>query len=144
MTTIAYKDGILACDSKVSGSGAKFCTWTKIFDLGNAVAAFSGPILSIEIIKEFIVKSPKKWQSALAKKPDGSELAVGIVLVKKKIWIIESSIAWQVEEQPLALGSGSAFALGAMYAGFSAPKAIEIACQLDCYSGLPVQQRVVK
>jgi hypothetical protein len=39
---------------------------------------------------------------------------------------------------PYALGSGREAALGAMYAGCDATNAVEIACKLDVYSGLPV------
>lgn len=41
-------------------------------------------------------------------------------------------------QPPFASGSGTAFAMGAMLAGASARRAVEIACQLDLYCGPPI------
>ena len=46
---------------------------------------------------------------------------------------------FSVANPPDAWGSGSEFAIGAMLAGCSAERAIEIAIQADPYSGGPVQ-----
>lgn len=45
----------------------------------------------------------------------------------------------QITEKQLAVGSGGAYALGAMLAGKNAVEAVKIACRLDNNSGLPVE-----
>jgi hypothetical protein len=40
---------------------------------------------------------------------------------------------------PFTMGSGGDWAMGAMHAGSSPERAVEIACQLDVYSGTPVR-----
>jgi hypothetical protein len=78
------------------------------------------------------------------KKPDGSDdLDDFTALVLKPDGTVDLYCAFNViqttkSDFPVAIGSGSEIAVGAMMAGKTAEEAVAIACLRDCYSGGPI------
>jgi 20S proteasome alpha/beta subunit len=133
MTTIAYRDGILAGDTRVTTedlvSPEKI---RKVFKLRNGcLFAHSGDAEEGELLKRSIIKGgpmPKiKDSDAICVMPNGDIL-------------FTEGLTWTKIVAPfVALGSGKQFAYGAMQYGASAADAVRVACKLDKHSGLPIQ-----
>lgn len=150
MTTIAYKDGILACDSAWTDDRECVGTLlTKLFVLpGGAVVGEAGDNDSRcvrELLKNVkcIEKLPTAKDLAECKIdyvsiivfPDGRFAKIMIDHDDKKGWIAQ---AWECNRGFIACGSGGEMALGFMGAGKTAAEAVAFTCTWDPNSKLPV------
>lgn len=75
-------------------------------------------------------------------KPDFSDFTVMCIDSDRRIWIAQQAFMW-TEVVPVgnrfwAIGSGCDYALGALYQGASAKRAVEIASKLDTNTGFGV------
>lgn len=140
MTTIAYRDGVLAADSLVNSSNGASCgTVHKIGKVGGhkLLWGFSGDLARMEAFVAWANGKrdgdPPTW---------GDDCGVGILVNHQgpREWWGDG---WAQYDAPFyAWGSGERIALGAMWAGADAARAVEIAANIDSQSGLPV--RVLK
>lgn len=141
MTTIAYKDGILAADKR-----STFCnvaiTTTKVKRLqdGTLVGCTGDSGLCRKLIE---------WLQDGADPdtyPDlGSKCHMLMVRPDRRVYLYDGSSApIELEERFVAFGSGQDFALTAMHLGYGAKEAVEVACQLDVHSGKGVDALVLK
>ena len=137
MTTIAYRDGVLAGDSATSGDGNVIGRCAKVHRIRGRLVGLCGPIEDGETFRLWLKAGAKPKAKpdepldddflALVVEPDGRVVEYGRRLV---------SVGY---EAPFyAIGSGGALALGAMAAGASAEEAVRIACRFDHYSREPV------
>ena len=133
MTTIVYRDDVMAGDSReTDGPDSNPIILRddciKVFRLPDgSLFGASDSSESIERLHKALIDNlpPPKLDNinALLVKPDGT------------IWQYEGNI-WQAIHQPYhAVGSGSMFALPAMDAGASAVEAVEIGIKRDPFSG---------
>jgi hypothetical protein len=143
MTTIAYRDGILAADSRLTvdhGSGARKHTCKKLFrkrvtegkksfDVIIATAGESSPGMvfvdwygSGKPVPELFLHLGGDFL-CLVLRPDG--------LYEYDVYCRGE----QIEEEFYAVGSGSMAALAAMHCGKSAVEAVRIAARIDSYTG---------
>lgn len=144
MTTIAYRDGVLAADSQVSSiSGSRFGTKSKITrTAGGLLAAAcgdSGWVSSFLRWADQFVGAPDQLGSAV---PECAEESEGWLVDPRTdaLWIVSGGRHfWQLDAQFHAAGSGGRVAIGAMARGATAVEAVEIAIQFDIYTGGPVQ-----
>lgn len=144
MTTIAYRNGVMAGDSRAFGFdkypvGQK----TKVYRLPD------GGLFGISAAKTGVVKRVREWIEdgtrpenkpspwceeddfqAIIVRPDGK-----CVLVSENFLPSDP-----VEAEFYAIGSGKELALGAMAAGLDAPAAVRVACKFDPWSAEPVYQ----
>lgn len=68
-----------------------------------------------------------------------------LVWTGKKLYEVNRLCTFvEVEDRFHAIGSGAAYALGAMACGKTAPEAVRIACRYDGYSGLPIVSMQLK
>lgn len=150
MTTIAYKNGVVAADSRVTveseGGGARNFATQKLFRRTvhingvpkNVILATAGESApgSLFVDQWASGKSLPEIREAFAyTEPDFTILVVtedGLFEVDR--WCVMEP----VYEPFYAIGSGSKVAMGAMEAGASAQKAVEIACRRDPYTAPPV------
>ena len=141
MTTIAYRNGILACDTLATSGSTRSGYIEKARKVGPWVIAYAGHVRSgIEwldwmqgIIErgEKFVRAPKEMQYG-----DDVEPISALAIKTGEIWAFDGlSYPYKMEAEYVAIGSGSDFALGAMAMGVGAEKAVKIASQLDCYTG---------
>lgn len=150
MTTIAYKNGVVAADSRVTveseSGGARNFRTEKLFRRTvhingvpkNVILATAGESAPGSLFVEQWAsgKSLPEIREAFAyTEPDFTILVVsedGLFEVDR--WCVMEP----VYEPFYAIGSGSKVAMGAMEAGASAQKAVEIACRRDPYTAPPV------
>lgn len=148
ITTIAYRDGIMACDSCWASGGVQTTSMTKIDRLSSGAlfgAAGDGDIRAVLALLDKI-RSP-------AKLPTKAEFAAtrcevdGIIAFKTgQVWMLAiekqgehfDAMVWPANRNIAGVGSGGELAIGAMAAGKSAAEAVRIACRYDINSRPPV------
>lgn len=136
MTTIAYRDGVLAADSLSTRYGNREGTVCKIAKKANLMAGASG---SADMCQAFRVwfMTGCKGQPPYMGDPDKSWAEGFIVMPDGAVAVFGPSSQWV--NQPYggfsAWGSGSDVALGAMAAGATAEQAVAAAIMLDINSG---------
>lgn len=136
MTTITYRDGVLAADSLATmGDTKAHGHYQKIRRIGDHLVGAAGSVADSQHFVDWLkhgdenVPPPKGNYSALIIDPRGRvrEIENGSVLPVPR------------GAKFFAVGSGAPFALAAMYAGASAAEAVKIAAKIDTATGLPVK-----
>ena len=133
MTTIVADRKGMAADKRVSGSGAVFKT-SKLHRVNGSVIGFCG---NAEQALQFI-----EWRRNPDAKPTFGEPNFEILELTadgQMLWWGTEMVAITIEDDHYAIGSGAAYALGAMASGASVKKAIEIAAMYDANTGTEVQ-----
>ena len=132
MTTIAYKDGVIAYDSRVTDNG-------RIADddcdkklVVNGVSFFiTGCFTDAEkLIDVYFDRKPHRYVDCRAIVLDDGELSECGVAPKGGFWKYKMRL-----DNPAAIGSGADFAMAAMTLGHSAEQAVELAAKLDSCTG---------
>jgi ATP-dependent protease HslVU (ClpYQ) peptidase subunit len=138
LTTIAYRDGVLAGDGRVSaGDTIVASSKKKVYRLkdgsllGSAGSQEDGERLRIALEKG----------DAAPKLPNCFALRIS---TESGIWYYEGSAWVHVNEPYTAIGSGSAHALTAMDCGLPAVEAVRMAIKRDPLSGGRVRTVVLK
>ena len=150
MTTIAYKAGIMACDSAWTNSkGCVATLLTKIVRLSSGALVGEAGDNDCRAIYPLIDKIKCYDKLPLARDfaaiqvdytsllvfPNGELVEIDINHDKEKGW---NANIWKVNRGFAAVGSGGELALGFMGAGRSAAEAVNFACSWDPDSKLPV------
>ncbi|TFF38134.1 proteasome subunit beta [Pseudomonas sp. RIT623] len=132
MTTIAYKDGVIAYDSRQTRGGAIVSDNAPKCQVVDGVSFFlSGAVCDEKALIAAYFGTP----SAVAVECSGYAVDDGKLLMvghddKTGIWRQELD-----PENPDAIGSGSAYALAAMDMGANAEEAVRAAMKRDIYTG---------
>lgn len=130
MTTIAYRDGIVAADSQTHNGDWKSPTPSnKLLRQGRFVYAKCGDFAAAHAILAWIEK-PEGPQ------PNGN--ATVIRFSADEIMVFSDGISFVEDASFRAWGSGTPPALGALHAGCSAEEAVRIAALVDPYTGGPI------
>lgn len=131
MTTIAYKDGVIAYDSRVTdGDTIISNSREKKIKVNGVLFIFSGIFGDIEqMVHLYFSKEYVKplGCNAIVYDSDGLKL-----IGTDEEQYFENTIPFN---EYSALGSGSPYAYGAMDAGATAKQAVQIAAQRDVYTG---------
>lgn len=136
MTTIAWKNGVVATDSQSTSSYKRFdavkaCRIDKGPFTGH-VLAFAGLYALFGVIKAQVESGELQPISTGSDDGDATVLLIG----RRIAYRMESQNMTPVEvKSPYAIGSGECFAMGAMLAGAEAEDAVRIASRLDIYTG---------
>jgi len=140
MSVVAYRDGVLAADSRAYGG--KWCASPgakrKIHRLedGTRIGITSGIVGMPERFLAWLAAGadPKAWGEGA---PD---LRALIIKPGGEVFLVDDGLHFSgpIECEFYAIGSGGDFALGAMAAGMPAREAVGIACQFDQHCGGPV------
>lgn len=138
MTTIAFKDGVLAADSRCTGHHIHKIK--KIYRAGNALIGICGRVTSALLFVDWYAKRetpPPKLQD-----DDDFE---AFVLTPKGLFYWDNKL----REVPMgkafaAIGTGGDFAMGAMAMGADAVEAVKVAKTLDPYTGGAIRKAVLK
>jgi hypothetical protein len=89
-------------------------------------------------VKEWLESGGLRIGGTSKKEPTLEKEYMGILVDHEGAWIIQAGLVrWPLPAEKWAIGSGRDFAVAAMSVGKSAAEAVAIACQFDCYSGLP-------
>ena len=134
MTTIAYRNGVMAGDGRetqiAEGESALIIRDTdrKVFRLKDG-RLFGAAKTSEDILRLY---NSLKNGTPLPKLEDVNAILVDL---KRRIWFNEGRIWQRGPYKFFAIGSGAGFAIAAMHAGATAIKAVRIAIKCDPYSG---------
>lgn len=139
VTTIAYRDGIVAADSQLNLGNIKVKSSPKIVLLSSGeILAAAGWMYNIAKAQAFF--DQKNWRDKLDDAPEFEEGFDAILFSKgKPYYCSRNCIPFPVEHPFFAIGSGTDIALAAMYTGMSAPDAVLLASELDIYTNNKVQ-----
>lgn len=160
MTTIAYRDGVMAGDSCWQANNVQTTSMTKVLRLSSGAlfgAAGDGDIRALLAVLDrirspdrmpprvdlaalkcdvqAIVAFPRGQISMLSITPGGAE-GNNLDHYDAQIWPANRGFA--------AVGTGAELAIGAMAAGKGARQAVGIACKFDVNSRLPVHALVIR
>lgn len=137
MTTIAYREGVLAGDSQATDSQKWQCV--KVYRLdteaGELLVGYCGEVFAAHVFM--------RWLTDGGREPDlGNEQFEAIVISAKTgrvtMWN-QSLVPFRPRGKFFAIGSGGPVAMGAMHKGADAVEAVKIACKVDPYTGGPVR-----
>lgn len=134
MTTVVFRDGVLATDSQVNASGVKVSTISKCWRTDDGSRwAFAGKLGQMWALKA--------WSEGARSEDPPKCIDSTLVHITPAGACRELTESGWIEGQEapyLSWGSGEQIAIGALAMGASAAEAVRIACQYDHNSGLPV------
>lgn len=136
MTTIvvSQKQKTMVADSQASGGGPAITT-IKIFEIDGKLIGIAGTLThSIKFVEWMRHGTLPVYH--YDKEEDSFQALVlshnGLTYYDKEL------IAIDIFDDVVAIGSGSEYAIGAIDAGASLKKAVEIAAERDAYTGYPI------
>ncbi|RAK68814.1 peptidase S14 [Phenylobacterium kunshanense] len=141
MTTIAYRDGVLASDSRAySGDKTPIGSKQKIHRLadGTLLGVSTASIGGDALVRRWVEAGcPAARNDDL--KPDS--FTALMVRANGDVFYANNNLEWTgpLDVPFIAAGSGEHYALGAMAMGASAERAVEVACELDVWSAHPIR-----
>lgn len=152
MTTIAYRDGIMASDSRCTTDEYMHLTeCQKIFRMSSgALLGTAGDDDARSLLalldgvghgsglpsRKDLGETETDFLGLLAL-PDGTLWRIEIEHVNDSHW---TGAVSELSSEFAAVGSGAAFAYGAMGHGATAAEAVAVACRFDVFSQLPLQE----
>ena len=136
MTTIAYRDGVLASDSQATECGLKSSV-QKIFRLKDCDIAITGELYTA---MKFVQWYGNRKEDVTFESDDDFEC---IIFADGKLYSVDrNKILIELrlfEGSYFAFGSGRDYALGAMKMGATAVEAVKIAAEFDSSTGGDIQ-----
>lgn len=145
MTTIAYRDGVMAADSQGTSGDVAACTRIKMFEAHGWLIGGAGNSTCLEEFQSWFIQ--ERADGKLGPCPPSLQTKDGAWNVLC-VSIEQPTVVYQLEDgrwpyrifgKYHAIGSGYAIALGAMAAGATAEQAVKAAIKHDIYSGGPVR-----
>ena len=142
MTTIVFRDGIMATDSRAySGDNSPIGFKKKLHVLPNrALVASSGHGGQTDAFAKWCIQAVNKGHFL----PARAHHRIGVQALL--VWTDGTVHYWDsrcftgaLEARFFAIGSGKEFALGALHAGATAEEAVRIASEYDSLTGGPIQ-----
>lgn len=144
MTTLAYKDGVLAADTQMSSGGIKMRYGNKIKLLPSGVVIAAAGDIRRNLEMEAFFSKPD-WKDKLDEAPVWKKGPEAIVLSEGgAYWCQNNCILVPITHGFYAAGSGWHIAMGGMHMGLSAVQAVELASELDIYTNNEVTSFDVK
>jgi ATP-dependent protease HslVU (ClpYQ) peptidase subunit len=141
MTTIAYKDGIIAYDSQITrGDTITYDDYEKCHEVKGVKFICSGPVPDY----------PALISAYFGDKPSGNIDAAAIVLDGEQLLMFavdNDTGPWKspvLLDRPYAIGSGSPYAFAAMDMGGTAYQAVEAAKRRDTSTGGTIRTLTIK
>lgn len=136
MTTIAYKDGILAGDTQSQAGGYITDPCQKVFNIDGTLLGLCGDACMIEFFKDWVQEN---CDPSVLKDIDMSYTIIVVPPKGTKFYIYTDSTGvfrdTYLKKNPFAMGSGGDIALGAMQVGATSEEAVKAATQIDIRSG---------
>lgn len=145
MTTIAFRDGILAADTRGTDEGYHpgIYRTEKLFRVGEAVVATAGDDSTGMLFVDWFTARQKgkrvKPPAALVLGAEGADFCVLVLMGEGLFWADKWCRLIKVSDEFYAIGSGSPYAMGAMAKGATAEEAVRIAMRWDPHTGGEVQ-----
>ena len=141
MTTITYKDGIIAFDSRITVDGIVVGEADKGVSTDRYLGAVAGDFTSIPVLRDW-VKDDLQGKPKLPK--DAEYLMLLIDRKTRDIMVFDNSLKpMTMDNRVFAAGSGANHAYGAMHVGASAKDAVIAAAAYDGHTGGRIRTRVL-
>lgn len=135
MTTLAFRDGVLAADRLCSGNSAIYGFKTKIVKRHGFIAGATGSTPLCRRFTDWFMDG----MAGLPTMRNGDCDATGVLIIAPKRWITFTPDGHEFYEREfMAWGSGCEFAIGAMAMGATAEQAVEVASRFCLHTGGPV------
>lgn len=133
MTTIAFRDGIIAFDTLITADEKVFSTKDKAFKINDYIVGCAGNLTDIEKFLNW-VKSDMPEE-----KP---KISIEAILIKgNKVNIVSDNCVFsKMAGKFCAIGTGANYALGAMEMGATAKQAVAIARKYDRLTGRKIKE----
>jgi len=132
-TTIAWDGNNFACDSQITCDSIKEQAATcKITWINGDLVGAAGEVRQIQLFKRWYANQSRPY-------PKLDDEFNALVLTPRGAFIYDNKLPRRLVKAPYAIGSGKQIALGAMKAGVTAFKAVDIATETDLYTGKPVR-----
>lgn len=150
MTTIAYRDGVLASDSRATiGSTIVPEKADKVFQLadGGAVAITGSYNTAMELVRWLALQATGADEEELGHRPALDKESTVIHLRPDGVVMVYDGGRYDATElraQYFAWGSGSDIALGALWMGADAKTAVQAAIALNIHTGGEIQAHSVR
>lgn len=128
MTTIAAKDGVMACDSRITGGFENPAR--KIRKGKGCIVGYCGDWIAGEALAEYYIS-----EGGTEPPLDDNDDIELLVLKKSGIYLVDRKFRKvKIHGKHYAIGSGAAAAMVAMNMGASATEAIKEASKVDDYT----------
>lgn len=139
MTTIAYRDGLMAGDSGSWRGGVKTAGAVKLAISvdGDLVGATGASAACYEFLQAVKTQPRHEWPRPIADR-DGSSFQALIVSLDGAVSVLEQFGEEEITAPYYAIGAGAEIAMGAMYAGADAETAVFAAVEHSSYAAAPV------
>jgi hypothetical protein len=131
MTTIAYRDGVLAADSLATSNGLRDDYGSKIWKIGRVLVGACGDRAICLKFREWVANG-LEGDSPFQGKEDGNGI---VVAPGGNVVCWGNHGPWPVSTPFYSLGSGYQIAIGALEMGATASEAVEIAARHDTSTG---------
>lgn len=134
MTTIAFRDGVMAADSYAHFGGVRLCHESKLYRVRGAIIGLAGGSAGIVFLDWYRDGAkPLKFSEY----PNfGDDSYAALVATKKGLFLSDGNLRLdRVYEPFFAIGSGKGEAMAAMFCGKDAVGAVRIACRVDSQTG---------
>ena len=132
MTTIIADTTMMCCDSMATDQCQKWAI-LKVLRIGEGLFATAGGVSEGELFYEWIKRKGR------GKRPVVSDDFSAMALRTDGLWLYDSQLVPMPLMNAHAIGSGCQAARAALMAGATLQRAVEIACEIDAGSALPVQ-----
>lgn len=134
MTTIAasFEQGVLACDSSIT-DGDSVWRADKAERFNGRIYATAGEAADTERFMRWIKNNRR------GKRPEVDDSFQALALTPEGLFFFDKHLYPMRMQHAMAIGSGAKAARGAMAMGADIVRAVEIACEIDNGSRLPVQ-----
>jgi 20S proteasome alpha/beta subunit len=140
MTTIVadFRTKIMVSDTRCT-YGSNHFRVKKIYVMPDGtLVGFSGSVSEgYKFVEWFEKGCNKKILPSFGEEPDDFFDAISMNNDGMLLWN-NSLIPTKINQEYFSIGTGSSYALGALMAGASAERAVAIASELDCASGVPI------
>lgn len=139
MTTIAYRDGVMAADSQVTSGNRKLRTSKARRLKGGGLIGGTGNLA--HVLKLFRWADGGLRRGNKPEFPDGgADAECLLVKADGTVWLLDEELEpMQFEDPFLAIGSGGPYAMAAMECGRTPEEAVEVAAKFDAATSGPVQ-----
>lgn len=137
MTTVAFRDGIMAADTQITAGDTKEGFIRKVWRADEYLVGFSGDADVAQKIRWKMDENeidPLDYRFGLETWPDDEMMFY--IFDGSQLWqIYQKGAAFYCDAPFFAMGSGSNYALGAMAMGATARQAVAVAARFDVYTG---------
>lgn len=135
MTTIAYREGVLAADTIISYSTFNLGETDKIVRAGDFYVGLAGSAYLRKPLEDWLAGGADQADLPPLLMENVKNFSALVMNAKGEVFEYDNGFLLQVNSPYYAIGSGSHFALGALAHGASAMEAVAAACKHDKASG---------